>query len=187
MVVRQSASPDCLAIVSRLSYQQQLSNLSVRAILFYCGMSENNKRRFYRGSARWAIIGIVAALAVIFVIVVAFGSTLLPSGPKTGGIQSETADQSATSGPGHNTTETTTAGGAEPLGSQEDAVAGSNTTNPGVEQIPDAGITFGRETTTQNIPIPGQQGGLNNNTINATDSSGLENPLSENLTSLTGT
>jgi hypothetical protein len=52
-------------------------------------MSENNKRRFYRGSARWAIIGIVAALAVIFVIVVAFGSTLLPSGPKTGGMQWE--------------------------------------------------------------------------------------------------
>jgi hypothetical protein len=84
-------------------FQQQLSNLSVRAI--YCSvMPEDNERRFYRGSARWIIIGIVAALAVIFVVVVAFGSTLFPSGPRTGGMQSETADQSATSGPGHNTT-----------------------------------------------------------------------------------
>jgi hypothetical protein len=34
---------------------------------------DNNQRRFYRGSARWIIIGIVAAVAVIFVVVVAFG------------------------------------------------------------------------------------------------------------------
>ncbi len=149
-------------------------------------MSENNERRFYRGSARWVIIGIIAAFAVIFVIVVAFGSTLFPSGPRTGGMQSETGEQSATSGPGHNTTETTT-GGAEPLESQEDAIAGNTTTNPGVEQIPDAGVTFGRETTTQNTSIPGQQGGLSNNTINGTVGGGLENPLSENITSLTGT
>ncbi len=148
-------------------------------------MSENNERRFYRGSARWVIIGIIAAFAVIFVIVVAFGSTLFPSGG-TGGMQSETGEQSATSGPGHNTTETTTSGG-EPLGGQEDAVAGNTTTATGAEQIPDAGVTFGRETTTENTPIPGQQGSLNNNTVNGTDGSGLENPLSENITSLTGT
>jgi hypothetical protein len=154
-------------------------------------MSENNKRRFYSGSARWVIIGIIAAFAVIFVIVVAFGSTLFPSGPRTGGMQSESGEQSATSGPGHNTTETTTAGGGEPLGSQEDAVAGSNnntTTAPGPEQIPDAGVTFGRETTTQNTPILGQQGlNNNNNTVNGTDGGSLKNPLSENITSLTGT
>jgi hypothetical protein len=41
-------------------------------------MAEDNQRRFYRGSARWIIIGIVAAVAVIFVVVVAFGSTLFP-------------------------------------------------------------------------------------------------------------
>ena len=150
-------------------------------------MSENNKRRFYSGSARWVIIGIIAAFAVIFVIVVAFGSTLFPSGARTGGMQSETGEQSATSGPGHNTTETTTTSGGEPLGGQEDAVAGNTTTAPGAEQIPDAGVTFGRETTTENTPIPGQQGGLNNNTVNGTDGGGLENPLSENITSLTGT
>ena len=152
-------------------------------------MSENNKRRFYSGSARWVIIGIIAAFAVIFVIVVAFGSTLFPSGPRTGGMQSESGEQSATSGPGHNTTETTTAGGGEPLGSQEDAVAGNNstTTAPGSEQIPDAAVTFGRETTTQNTPVPGQQGLNNNNTVNGTGGGGLKNPLSENITSLTGT
>ena len=149
-------------------------------------MSENNQRRFYSGSARWVIIGIIAAFAVIFAIVVAFGSTLFPSGPRTGGMQSESGEQSATSGPGHNTTETTTAGGSEPLGSQEDVVAGNNVTAPGSEQIPDAGVTFGRETTTQNTPILGQQG-LNNTTINGTGGGGLENPLSENITSLTGT
>jgi hypothetical protein len=150
-------------------------------------MSENNQRRFYRGSARWVIIGIIAAFAVIFVIVVTFGSALFPSGPRTGGMQSESGEQSATSGPGHNTTETTTAGGGEPLGSQEDAVAGNNVTAPGPEQIPDADVTFGRETTTQNTPILGQQGLNNNTTVNGTDGGGLENPLSENITSLTGT
>lgn len=102
---------------------------------------------------------------------------LFPSGPRTGGMQSETADQSATSGPGHNTT----TGGDEPLESQEEAVAG---TGPGAEQIPDSDITFGRETSTQDTPTAGQQG--LNNTGNGTNG-GLENPLSENITSLTGT
>lgn len=154
-------------------------------------MSENNERRFYRGSARWLIIGIVTALGAIIVSVVAFGSTSFLSGPRAEGIQSETADQSATSGPGHNTTETATTGGGQPVGSQEGPIASNNsttfTTTPGVEQIPDAGITFGRETSTQNTSIAGQQGNLSNNTINGTQGSGLENPLSENISSLTGT
>ena len=115
-------------------------------------------------------------MAVIFVVVVAFGSTLFPGEPRTG-TQSETADESATSGPGHNTT----AGGDEPLESQEDAVA---STAPGVEQIPDSDVTFGRETSTLPAPTEGQQGA--NNTGNGTNG-GLENPLSENITSLTGT
>jgi hypothetical protein len=139
-------------------------------------MPEDNERKFYRGSAGWIIIGIVAAVAVIFVVVVAFGSTLFPGEPRTG-TQSETADESATSGPGHNTT----AGGDEPLESQEDAVA---STAPGVEQIPDSDVTFGRETSTLPAPTEGQQGA--NNTRNGTNG-GLENPLSENITSLTGT
>ena len=139
-------------------------------------MPEDNERKFYRGSAGWIIIGIVAAVAVIFVVVVAFGSTLFPGEPRTGA-QSETADESATSGPGHNTT----AGGGEPLESQEDVVA---STTPGVEQIPDSDVTFGRETSTLPVPTEGQQGA--NNTGNGTNG-GLENPLSENITSLTGT
>ena len=142
-------------------------------------MPEDNERRFYRGSARWIIIGIVAAVAVIFVVVVAFGSTLFPSGPRTG-MQWETADESATSGPGHNTT--MGGGRNEPLESQEEAVA---STAPGAEQIPDADVTFGRETSTLDTPTAGQQG-VNNNTGNGTNG-GLENPLSENITSLTGT
>jgi hypothetical protein len=144
---------------------------------------EDNERRFYRGSARWIVIGIVAAVAVIFVVVVAFGSTLFPSGSGTVMQSEETADESATSGPGHNTTATTNiTGGSEPLESQEVVVASNGS---GIEQIPDADITFGRETSTLGTPTTGQQDV--NNTGNGTNSSGLENPLSENITSLTGT
>ncbi|HEX2472037.1 MAG TPA: hypothetical protein VHJ59_04745 [Nitrososphaera sp.] len=141
-------------------------------------MPKDSERRSFRGSAGWIIIGIVAAVAVIFVVVVAFGSTLFPTGPRTG-VQSETADESATSGPGHNTT--TTSGEDEPLESQDEAVA---STAPGAEQIPDADVTFGRETSTLETSTEGQQGV--NNTGNGTNG-GLENPLSENITSLTGT
>lgn len=148
-------------------------------------MPEDNERRFYRGSARWIIIGIVAAVAVIFVVVVAFGSTLFPSAPRAA-IPSETADESATSGPGHNTT--MGGGGNDPLGSQEEGEEGGAvaSTPPGVEQIPDADLTFGRETSTLGTPTAGQQG-LNNSIGNGTTDGGLENPLGENITSLTGT
>ncbi len=138
-------------------------------------MSEHSERRSFRGSAGWIIIGIVAAVAVIFVVVVVFGSTLFSTGPRTG-IQSETADESATSGPGHNTTAT---GGNVPMESQDDSVA---TTAPGAQQIPDSDLTFGRETSTLQTTTEEQL----NNTGNGTNG-GLENPLSENTTSLTGT
>jgi len=140
-------------------------------------MSEDSERRSHRGSAGWIIVGIVAGLAVIFIVVIAFSSTLFPSGPGSGG-PSETADQSATSGPGHNTT---TAGGNVPSGSQDEAVAN---TGPATEQIPDSEVTFGRETSTVDTSTAQEQG--LNNTGNGTNG-GLENPLSENLTSLTGT
>ena len=148
-------------------------------------MSEGDQRRFYRGSARWIIIGIVAAVAVIFVVVVAFGSALFPGAPRAA-MQSETADESATSGPGHNTT---MAGGNDALenqegGGEEGAVASAPP--GGAEQIPDADVTFGRETSTLGTPTAGQQG-LNNSIGNGTDEGGLENPLGENTTSLTGT
>jgi hypothetical protein len=78
--------------------------------------------------------------------------------------------------------------GDVPLESQEEggqAVVPS--TPPGVEQIPDPEVTFGRETSTLDTATAGQQG-TNNNTIgNGTNGGGLENPLSENITSLTGT
>ena len=149
-------------------------------------MPEDNERRFYRGSARWIIIGIVAAVAVIFVVVVAFGSTLFPSAPRAA-IPSETADESATSGPGHNTT--MGGGNDPPLGSQEQVEEGGGavaSTPPEAEQIPDADLTFGRETSTLDTPTAGQQG-LNNSIGNGTTDGGLENPLGENITSLTGT
>ncbi|HJU96096.1 MAG TPA: hypothetical protein VJ643_08705 [Nitrososphaera sp.] len=150
-------------------------------------MAEDDQRRFYRGSARWIIIGIIAAVAVIFVVVVAFGSALFPSAPRAA-MQSETADESATSGPGHNTT---MAGGNDALenqeggGGEEGAVASAPPPG-GAEQIPDADVTFGRETSTLETPTAGQQG-LNNSIGNGTDEGGLENPLGENTTSLTGT
>ena len=141
-------------------------------------MSEDSERRSHRGSAGWIIVGIVAGLAVIFIVVIAFSSTLFPSGPRAGGPPAETADQSATSGPGHNTT---TAGGNVPSETQDEAVAN---TSPGTEQIPDSEVTFGRETSTVDTPTAQEQG--LNDTGNRTNG-GLENPLSENLTSLTGT
>lgn len=115
------------------------------------------------------------------VVVVAFGSILFPSAPRTG-MQSETADESATSGPGHNTT----MGGNDPLESQEEEAEALANTAPGAEQIPDADVTFGRKTSTLDTPTAGQQG-LNNSVENGTNGDGLENPLSENITSLTGT
>jgi hypothetical protein len=141
-------------------------------------MSKDSERRSHRGSAGWIIVGIVAGLAVIFIVVLAFGSTLFPSEPGAGG-PLETADQSATSGPGHNTT---TAGGDVSLESQDEQAVAN--TGPGAEQIPDSEVTFGRETSTLQ-PSTAQQERLNN-TANGTNGS-LENPLSENLTSLTGT
>ena len=142
-------------------------------------MSENNERRFYKGSAGWIIIGIIAGVAVILGLIMAFGPILSPGGPGTGS-QSETADESATSGPGHNTT----AGGSTQVENPEEAIV-TNDTVPGAEQqIPDSELSFGRETTTVETPTTGLQG--ENNTANGTNS-GLENPLSENTTSLTGT
>ncbi len=117
-------------------------------------MSEDNGLRSHRGSAGWIIVGIVAGLAIIFIVVITFSSTLFPIGPKAGG-PSETPNQSATSGPRHNTT---TAGGNVPLESQDRAVAN---TSLGTEQIPDSEITFGRETSTLEASTA-QEKGLNN-------------------------
>lgn len=77
-------------------------------------------------------------------------------------------------------------GGDVPLESQEEGGQAVASAPPGAEQIPDAEVTFGRETSTLDTATAGQQG--TNNTIgNGTNGGGLENPLSENITSLTGT
>jgi hypothetical protein len=133
-------------------------------------MSEGeDDSRLYRGSARWIIIGIIAAVAIGFAVFVAFGSALFPATGGTGPA-TETAMESATSGPGHNTTEAT-----EPPEGGGGAAAGNN--NSAAEQIPDSAINQGRETA-----------GVADFTTGETNTSGnLENPLNENLTSLTGT
>jgi hypothetical protein len=136
-------------------------------------MSEDGEPRFYRGTARWIIIGIVAAIAIIFAVFVAFGSTIFPSGGPGTGVQS---DESATSGPGHNTTQA-----SEPIQSGSEGIA-SNPLTP--EQIPDSDVTYGRETSGVKTSTVGEQN--MNQTGNGT-SGNLENPLSENITSLTGT
>ena len=140
-------------------------------------MSENNERRFYRGTAGWIIIGIIAAVAVILGVIMAFSSILNPGGPAIE-TQPDTTDESATSGPGGNTT----AGGSVPLVNPQEAI--TNATVPNVEQIPDSEVSFGRETSTLETPTAGQLD--ENNSSNSTND-GLENPLSENTTSLTGT
>ena len=77
--------------------------------------------------------------------------------------------------------------GDVPLESQEEGGQAVPSTPPGAQQIPDAEVTFGRETSTLDTATAGKQG-TNNNTIgNGTNGGGLENPLSENITSLTGT
>jgi hypothetical protein len=141
-------------------------------------MSENNERRFYRGTAGWIIIGIIAAIAVILGVIMAFSSILNPGGPAIE-TQSDTTDESATNGPGSNTT---AGGGSVPLENPQEAI--TNATVPSVEQIPDSEVSFGRETSTVETPTAGQRG--ENNSANNTNGV-LENPLSENLTSLTGT
>jgi hypothetical protein len=57
-----------------------------------------------RGGAGWVIIGVAVALVIVFAVFVVMGSTFFPpgSGPET-----ETAQESATSGPGFNTTNQT--------------------------------------------------------------------------------
>jgi hypothetical protein len=139
-------------------------------------MSEDGEPRFYRGKAGWIIIGIVAAIAVIFAVFVAFGSTIFPSGGPGTGVQSETGDESATSGPGHNTTQA-----SEPIQSGNESITSSPLAP---EQIPDSEVTYGRETSGVETSTIGEQSV--NQTGNGTNDN-LENPLSENITSLTGT
>jgi hypothetical protein len=139
-------------------------------------MPEDSEHRFYSGAVGWIIIGIIAVIVVIFAVFLAFGSTIFPGRPGSG-VQSETAQESATSGPGHNTTEA-----SQPVQSGNESIT-SNASGP--EQIPNAAVTFGRETSGVDTSTTGEQRDVNR-TSNGTNGN-LENPLSENITSLTGT
>jgi hypothetical protein len=142
-------------------------------------MSEGRERRFYKGAAGWVIIAAVAILVIILAVFVVYGSTILGGRPGTGtGPTSETAEQSATSGPGHNTSEAT-----QPVQTGNEGIAGST---PGAKQIPGSDITYGRETSGIDTNTARLQNLSRNGNI--TNSSGnLANPLSENITSMTGT
>jgi hypothetical protein len=88
----------------------------------------------------WVIAGGIAALAIAFAAVAVFSPSIFP-GPSSGqGPGTETAIESATSGPGHNTSSVT----------QPDVPAlDGNLDDP---EIPDSEVTFGRETSVQNTP-----------------------------------
>jgi len=108
---------------------------------------EGNSR--FRGTGGWIVVGIIAAFIIGIAALFAFGPSIIPlgNGPKT-----ETGDESATSGPGHNTTQS-----AEPP-------ANTTITSNGQEQIPDSSVNFGRETAGAADPSTEQ-------TINNTNSS----------------
>ena len=97
-------------------------------------------RRF--GKAVWVIVGGIAALAIAFAAIAAFAPAIFPNSREQGS-DTETAEESATSGPGHNTTSVT-----EPPSSAD---LGGNVENS-TEQIPDSELAYGRETSTLNIP-----------------------------------
>ena len=109
------------------------------------------------------LLGSFAGVAVILGLIMAFGPILSPGGPGIA-TQSETADESATSGPGHNTT----AGGSIQLENPEQAIVTNDTVSGAEQQIPDSELSFGRETSTVETPTTGLQG--ENNTPNGTNS-----------------
>jgi hypothetical protein len=97
-------------------------------------------RRF--GKAVWIIVGGIAALALAFAAIASFGPAIFPNSREPGP-DTETAEESATSGPGHNTTSVT-----QPPSSAD---LGGNIENS-TEQIPDSELAYGRETSTLSTP-----------------------------------
>ena len=94
-----------------------------------------NGRRF--GKATWVIVGGIAALAIAFAAVAVYGSTIMQGADDATGPSSETARESATSGPGHNTTSSTA-----PQSEMNTSTQGDGFEN----QMPDSELTSGRET-----------------------------------------
>ncbi|HKU50115.1 MAG TPA: hypothetical protein VJP79_09210 [Nitrososphaera sp.] len=110
------------------------------------GDNINSGRRF--GKATWIIVGVIAVLAIVFGVVAVFGSdTDQNKADNSTGQETETAQESSTSGPGHNTTSTT-----EPPTFSDSPPAlnppGSNSTG----KVPDTELTYGRETSTVGTP-----------------------------------
>ena len=104
-----------------------------------------NGRRF--GKATWVIVGGIAGLAIAFAAIAVYGSTLMQNSDDGTGPPSETATESATSGPGHNTTSSTA-----PLSDMNASTQGNDIEN----QIPDSELTYGRETSSTSSPQAGQ-------------------------------
>jgi len=98
-------------------------------------------RRF--GKAGWVIVGGIGALGLAFAAVAAFGPTLFPGSSQSTGPETETAQESATSGPGHNTSSVT-----QPTNSS--FIEGGPESSE--LQIPDSELSYGRETSTQETP-----------------------------------
>lgn len=94
-------------------------------------------RRF--GKSVWVIVGGIAALAIAFAAIAAFGPAIFSNSSEVGP-DTETAEESATSGPGHNTTSVT-----QPPTIAPDPEAN---TEDSAEQIPDSELAYGRETST---------------------------------------
>lgn len=96
-------------------------------------------RRFSKGV--WVIAGGISALAIAFAAVAVFSPSIFPSPNAGEGPDTETAAESATSGPGHNTSSVT-----QP---DEASAIDGNVDDP---EIPDSELTYGRETSVQSTP-----------------------------------
>lgn len=98
-------------------------------------------RRF--GKATWIIVGGISGLAIAFGAVAFFGSAIIPGINEASGPASETARESATSGPGHNTTSATAPQLTSNASTQGDDLA---------NRLPDSELSYGRETSTGDLP-----------------------------------
>lgn len=103
--------------------------------------SIGNGRRF--GKATWIIVAGISGLAIAFAAVAVFGSAITQGANESSGPSAETARESATSGPGHNTTSAT----APELTSNASTQA-----DDAVSQLPDSELSYGRETSTTSAP-----------------------------------
>ena len=139
-------------------------------------MSEKSERRFYKGSARWIIVGIIAALAIIFIVAMAFGSTIFQGAPKQEyGLRLRISRRKVVLDTIPPTLEEQLSRASKELPLTLLGLVLSRFLIPRSLLV---------ERQALQTPIAGQQGV--NNSTNSTNG-GLANLLSENITSLTGT